>query len=84
MLVSLLGQHQEEDLRQLFGASEKGKEQLNLLPEFPEAFDSHCHLYRTLREFEVLTESLDEINSHNPMERNEIRNVGVVEVFCDP
>lgn len=49
-----------------------------------DTFDSHCHFDRTMREWGVHTESLDEINSHTPLENNEVRLVGVVGISCDP
>jgi hypothetical protein len=46
VLMSTLEKHQEESLKQQFSLS---PEELLLLPQPPRAFDSHCHLDRTMR-----------------------------------
>jgi hypothetical protein len=80
-MVSMLEKEQQENLGQLFDMSEEDK---SLLPQYPDGFDSHCHLDRTLRELRISDASLEALEKYNPLETHAVNLVGVVGVFCDP
>ncbi|XP_053409131.1 putative deoxyribonuclease TATDN2 [Mercenaria mercenaria] len=80
-LMSMLERHQVEKLGHLFQLSQDDQQNL---PKLPEAFDSHCHLDRTMREWGMTNPSLKEMSNLNPLESHEVHLVGVVGVFCDP
>jgi TatD DNase family protein len=82
VLMSTLEKHQEESLKQQFALS---PEELLLLPQPPRAFDSHCHLDRTMRELGIKVQTLEAICGDLPIdEAYEVHLAGVVGIFCDP
>ena len=81
-LVSLLAPELQEQFKGLFEPSE---EELKRLPAKPEAFDSHCHLDRTIRCFSVKENSLQAVlRAQQPPSKYRVEVNNVVGVFCDP
>lgn len=81
-LVSLLEVHQVDTLRSMFSLEEEEKA---TLPSLPRAFDSHCHLDRTIRDLKLRTGTLEGVvNALEAPESFQIHLSRAVGVFCDP
>ena len=81
-LVSLLTGEVQREFQTLFEPSELEK---SCLPSKPEAFDSHCHLDRTMMKFNLEEPSLQAVlNLQQPPTEHRVVIKNVVGVFCDP
>ena len=81
-IVSMLEPHQVASLKKQFGLSPEEAQQL---PTLPKAFDSHCHLDRTMRDLDIKEQSLNAICRHQAARAPyEVKVERVVGVFCDP
>lgn len=90
LIAASLAEEEREYWRKTFQAPEDTENQeiqpASPVRVYPEAFDAHFHLDRTLRDMHLPAQgSLDDIIQQAPVDENKkISLVGAVAIYCDP